>query len=43
MRCDMAMIILNDLYYAKWQNELNSWGYSRPSREFWEEVISETK
>ena len=31
MRCDMAMIILNDLFYAKWKDNLDSWGYQRPA------------
>lgn len=43
MRCDMAMVILNDLYYNKWKPQLDDWGYVRPSKEFWSEAISEAK
>ena len=43
MRCDMAMVVLNDLFYVKWGNNLNSWGYKRPSQEFWKEAISAVK
>lgn len=43
MRCDMAMVILNDIYYNKWRTQLDAWGYKRPSQEFWSEAIKETK
>ncbi|CAD8083789.1 unnamed protein product [Paramecium sonneborni] len=43
MRCDMAMVILNDLFYNKWKPQLDAWGYKRPSSEFWSEAIKETK
>lgn len=43
IRCDMAMVILNDGYYTAWKNSLDYWGYSRPSEEFWKEAIREAK
>ncbi len=36
-------IVLNDLFYAKWKINLDSWGYTRPTEEFWREAIRETK
>ncbi|KAJ5078319.1 alpha-14-glucan:maltose-1-phosphate maltosyltransferase [Anaeramoeba ignava] len=43
MRCDMAMLILNDIIEQAWGTQLSSWGYSRPSTEFWADAISEVK
>jgi hypothetical protein len=35
LRCDMAMLLLNDIFAATWHGHLKS----RPRREFWAEVI----
>ncbi|KAH3756646.1 alpha amylase, catalytic subfamily protein [Pelomyxa schiedti] len=43
IRCDMAYIVLNDLFYETWSTQLNSWGWSRPSTEFWADAISQVK
>jgi hypothetical protein len=40
IRCDMAYLLLNDLFAAAWQNELQSWGWNRPSNEFWATALS---
>ncbi|NTV52903.1 MAG: alpha-amylase [Candidatus Firestonebacteria bacterium] len=39
VRCDMAMLMLNGLFAQTWGERAGS----RPGREFWEEVIAETK
>lgn len=42
-RCDMAHLIINDEFWNYWQSELTSWGYSKPSTEFWADAISAVK
>ena len=42
-RCDMAHLILNDVFSKTWDEELSAWHYSRPSQEFWQIAISEAK
>ena len=42
-RCDMAHLILNDVFGQTWKEELDAWSYSKPSNEFWEVVIKEAK
>jgi hypothetical protein len=42
-RCDMAHLILNDVFSKTWNEELSAWHYSRPSQEFWQTAISEAK
>ena len=42
-RCDMAHLVLNDVFGNTWKEELSSWGYSRPSTEFWEYAFKEAK
>lgn len=39
----MAHLVLNEVIERTWGQQLRSWGYTRPSREFWEEVIAEAK
>lgn len=41
VRCDMAMLGLNDVFRNVWDRFLR--GSPRPSKEFWEEVISAVK
>lgn len=43
IRCDMAYIVLNQNFYNAWKTELDSWGYDKPSKEFWEDSIKEVK
>ena len=43
IRCDMAMLILNDCIEKDWSTQLSSWGYKRPSTEFWADAISSVK
>ncbi|OHT17159.1 Alpha amylase, catalytic domain containing protein [Tritrichomonas foetus] len=43
MRCDMAHLILNDNFWSYWEQELQSWGYSKLTNEFWTEAISAVK
>jgi len=43
IRCDMAYIVLNDLFYQTWSTNLNSWGWTRPSTEFWSDAIAQVK
>ena len=43
IRCDMAYIVLNDYFGNTWSTELNAYGYTRPSNEFWGTAISRVK
>jgi len=43
IRCDMAYLCLNDQVQDNWGNQLASWGYSRPSTEFWSDAIQAAK
>ena len=43
VRCDMAHLMLNDVFGKTWEEELNAWGYKKPENEFWEYAISEVK
>lgn len=43
IRCDMAYIVLNDPFQSQWSTELNAWGWSRPSDEFWTGAIKAVK
>ncbi|KAL7717106.1 Glycosyl hydrolase family 13 catalytic domain-containing protein [Entamoeba marina] len=43
VRCDMAHLVLNDVFAGTWNTELSAWGYSKPSTEFWSDAISEAK
>ena len=42
-RCDMAHLILNDVFGQTWKEELDAWSYSKPSNEFWEVAIKDAK
>ena len=37
VRCDMAMLLLNDTFAQTWHNQLQDW--PKPQREFWQEAI----
>mgnify|MGYP002387745923 CR=1 FL=1 len=43
IRCDMAYLVLNDQIQSNWGNQISSWGYQRPSTEFWADAIAEVK
>ena len=37
VRCDMAMLLLNDTFAQTWQRQLQNW--TKPQQEFWQEAI----
>jgi glycosidase len=39
IRCDMAMLILNDVIQRTWQGVMQANGFGRPSSEFWASAI----
>ncbi|NMB56501.1 alpha-amylase [Candidatus Beckwithbacteria bacterium] len=41
LRCDMAMLVLNDVHGNIWQKELTNW--EKPKEEFWQQAIGKTK
>jgi glycosidase len=43
VRCDMAMLPLNNIFYNTWIGVLKKHGYEKPEKEFWEEAISDVK
>ena len=43
VRCDMAHLILNDVFNKTWSEELNYWNYQKPDQEFWINVFEEIK
>ena len=43
VRCDMAHLLLNDVFGKTWEEELKAWGYKKPENEFWEYAIGEVK
>lgn len=43
IRCDMSFLLLNDQIQQNWGSQLASWGYSRPSDEFWRIAIAKVK
>lgn len=43
VRCDMAMLPLNNIFYNTWIGVLKKYGYERPEKEFWEEAIAQVK
>lgn len=43
VRCDMAMLPLNNIFFNTWIGVLKKYGYEKPENEFWEVAISETK
>lgn len=40
IRCDMAMLILNQVIERTWGDVMRAGGFSRPSKEFWEVAIA---
>ncbi len=43
VRCDMAMLPLNNIFFNTWIGVLKKYGFEKPEKEFWEEAISEVK
>lgn len=43
IRCDMAMLALNDVFGRAWGGQMHGLGLHRPSEEFWGKAIREVK
>ena len=43
VRCDMAMLPLNNIFFNTWIGVLKKYGFEKPEKEFWEEAISAVK
>ena len=43
VRCDMAMLPLNNVFQNSWLGVLNKHGFTRPDTEFWKNAISAVK
>ncbi len=43
VRCDMAMLALNEVFAGTWNAALAASGYEAPAEEFWPRAISEVK
>jgi len=43
VRCDMAMLPLNNVFQNTWMGVLSKSGYSKPAEEFWTEAIRKTR
>jgi len=43
VRCDMAMLPLNNVFYNTWLGLINKYGFKRPEVEFWEVAIKQVK
>ena len=43
VRCDMAVLPLNNVFHNTWLGLLNKYGFTKPDVEFWKEAISEVK
>lgn len=43
VRCDMAMLPLNNIFYNTWIGVLKKYGFEKPKKEFWEEAILTVK
>lgn len=43
VRCDMAMLSMNNIFYNTWIGALKKYGYERPKEEFWSEAINSVK
>jgi hypothetical protein len=40
-RCDMAMLVMNDIFAGTWQGYLG--GYERPEKDYWNEIIPQVR
>ena len=43
VRCDMAMLPLNNIFFNTWIGVLKKYGFEKPEKEFWEEAILAVK
>ncbi len=43
IRCDMAMLPLNNVFYNTWLGLINKYEYKKPDEEFWKVAISKVK
>ena len=43
VRCDVAYLVLNDVFANTWSNEIINNNYTRPEQEFWTNAIAEAK
>lgn len=43
VRCDMAMLINNDIFAKTWEKEIKEGGWQKPESEFWMEAIARVK
>ncbi len=43
VRCDMAILMLNNVFNNTWMGVLNKSGYNKPEKEFWAEAIKKVK
>ncbi len=43
VRCDMAMLVLNNVFDNTWSGVLTNWNYSKPQEEFWQQAIPEIR
>ncbi len=43
VRCDMAILLLNNVFNNTWMGVLNKSGYHKPEKEFWSEAIQTVK
>ncbi len=43
VRCDMAMLPLNNVFHNTWLGVLNKYGFVRPTTEFWKHAINHVK
>ena len=43
VRCDVASLMLNDVFGETWKEEMEYWGYKKPKNEFLEYALKEAK
>ena len=43
VRCDMAMLPLNNVFHNTWAGVLNKFGFKKPVEEFWKSAIEKVK
>lgn len=43
LRCDMAMLTLNNIFYNTWIGPLRKYGFEKPEEEFWKQAINSIK
>ena len=43
VRCDMAMLLLSNIFYNTWRGVINKLGFLKPDREFWQIAIRRVK